>query len=146
MRVKLTNLTIAVAPALTITADVELLEGRLVPTTPPPPGTDPPPAPTLPLPPGFDSNPGVARAMLFHAMDEAGLTAVGVQRHGDQIVAALKRTYPDLDVYLSPSDAPVWPGFGSVDVTIDSGKGGFAFQVDAPSKRGRVAWVPQAQR
>ena len=144
MRVKLTNVTIE--------CDVELLSGVLVPTTPIPVVVVPPivvPDPVvvaLPLPVGYDTSQGVARAMLFHAMDDAGLTAVGVQRHGDQIVAALKLAYPALDVYLSRSDAPVWPGFGSIDCTIDSGKGGWAFQVDAVNKPGRVAWQPAGSR
>lgn len=132
---------------LVLTADVEI-DGPLLPTPPlPPPAppvADPPgpaPEPPLALPTGYDSNPSVAWEMLRAAVRENSLNAIDVQRHGDRIVAALKRTYPTLDVYLSTSDAPVWPGFGSVDVTIDSGKGGWYFRPD-----GVTPWQPIGSR
>jgi hypothetical protein len=147
MKVRLSNIQ--------ITCDVELLDGPLVPTTPVPVVIVPPvvvvPDPPEPvtrweLPNGYSTDTAVGYYVLVDAMTRAGLTPIGVQRHGDQIIAALKASYPDLDVYLSPSDAPVWPGFGSLDVTIDSGKGGWSFQVDAPNKPGRVPWKPRDQR
>jgi len=101
---------------------------------------EPPPPPRVPeLPDGFDDDRGVAFSMLLSAMNAHGLNPIGVQNHGQQIVAALRDTWPDLDVYLSPSDAPVWPGFGSIDVTIDSGKGGWQFRPDGvtPYRRDR---------
>jgi hypothetical protein len=93
------------------------------------PAPEPIPDPaTLPL--GFDTDPAIALGMLERAMNEHGLTPTGVQGHGQQIVDALNDTFPGLNVYLASSDAPVWPGFGSVDVTIDSGKGGWQFRRD----------------
>jgi hypothetical protein len=93
------------------------------------------------LPAGYDSNPDVGFEMLVNAMNSHNLTAVGVQNHGQQIVDALKATYPSLDVYLSPTDAPVWPGFGSLDVTIDSGRGGWSFRPDHATP-----YVPKERR
>lgn len=114
-------------------ADVERLDG---------PAPPPPPPPPEGLPDGFDRDRRVGLDMLRKAMDAAGLDPIGVQGHGAAIVAALKKRWPGLDVYLSPSDAPVWPGFGSLDVTIDSGKLGWQFRPDDvtpyepdPSKR-----------
>lgn len=125
-----------------------------------PPGVDPPappivvvvppvvvppvvvPEPTQwELPDGYSTNPAIGLYVLVDAMTRAGLTPIGVQGHGPAIIAALKASYPDLDVYLSPSDAPIWPGFGSLDVTIDSGKGGWSFRPD-----GATAWKPVDQR
>jgi hypothetical protein len=97
--------------------------------------------PDPPLPKGYDTDTNVGLDMLQKAMKAHNLTPVGVQRHGDQIVAALKDTYPALDVYLSPSDAPVWPHFGSIDVTIDSGRGGWSFRPD-----GATPYVPKDRR
>ena len=141
MRVKLTNFS--------ITCDVELLDGPLLPTTPIPPivVVVPPvvvPDPVvvgLPLPAGYATDVGVARGMFFQAMAAAGLDPITVQRHGDWIVAACKARYPALDVYLSTKDAPVWPGLGSFDATIDSGKGGWSFRVDHDTP-----WQPVGQR
>ena len=141
MRVKLTNVTIE--------CDVELLSGALVPTTPPPvvppvvvvPIVVPPVVPVADLPAGYATDVGVARGMFFQAMAAAGLDPVTVQRHGDWIVAACKARYPALDVYLSTKDAPVWPGLGSFDATIDSGKGGWSFRVDHDTP-----WQPVGQR
>lgn len=133
MKVRLTNLM--------ITCDVELLDGPLVPSTPIPPVVPPVTPIGAPLPAGFDTSTGVGFVMLVNAMERAGLTPLGVQGHGPHIIAALKAYYPDLDVYLSPSDAPVWPGFGSLDVTVDSGKKGWSFRVDHAT-----AWKPVGQR
>lgn len=94
------------------------------------PDPPPPPPPGRELPDGFDSDPSVGFSMFLSAMNEHRLDPVGVQNHGQEIVDALRDTWPGLDVYLSPSDAPVWPGFGSLDVTIDSGKGGWQFRPD----------------
>jgi hypothetical protein len=151
MRVRLTNVRFVESG---FEADVDLASGPL-PGTPPPPMTTPvdpivqPPPPILPapfpeLPPGYTTDPGVAFEMFTTAMARHGLTPTGVQGHGAWIVAAMNETWPGWNVYLSPSDAPVVPGpdFGSIDVTIDSGKGGWSFRPDGktpyepdPSKR-----------
>jgi hypothetical protein len=62
-------------------------------------GLDAAPAPlpipdpaTLPL--GFDTDPAIALGMLERAMNEHGLTPTGVQGHGQQIVDALRDTFP----------------------------------------------------
>jgi hypothetical protein len=143
MKVRLTNLT--------ITCDVELLDGPLLPTTPIPPIVVVVPPVVVPdpigvppvadLPAGYATDVGVARGMFFAAMTAAGLDPVKVQGHGAWIVAALKARYPALDVYLSTKDAPVWPGLGSFDATIDSGKGGWSFRLDRDT-----AWQPVGSR
>ena len=52
-----------------------------------------------------------------------------MQGKGATIVAALKADYPGLAVTVDPkTDAVVWPGIGPLDVTIDSGKGGWSFR------------------
>lgn len=128
MKVRLSNFV--------ITCDAELLDGRLVPTTPVPPVVVvPPPVDTLPE--GYSTDVNVGYQMIVVAMDAARLTAIGVQGKGGLIIAALKAMYPALDVYLSAQDAPVWPGFGSLDVTIDSGKQGWSFRPD-----GATRWQP----
>jgi len=127
---------------VTLTADVEI-DGLVIPPviSPPPavPPIDPPSLPSLPLPIGFSTDRSVGFFMLVSAMDAAGLTPIGVQGKGALIIVALKAKYPALDVYLSPSDAPVWPGrdMGSLDVTVDSGKKGWSFRPD-----GVTAWQP----
>jgi hypothetical protein len=85
-----------------------------------------PPPPTPPeggsLPDGFDAH---------------GLTPIGVQGKGSQIADALNDTWPGLDAYAHrQSDAVMWPGFGSLDVTIDSGKGGWQFRPDGQGQYG----------
>lgn len=135
MHVRFTNVKMANGA---IEADLEITSGP-IPVTPPdvppappvqPPVPDQPPTPLTALPTGYDSDPNVGYRMFVEAMDRHGLTPVGVQGHGQTIVDALNETWPGLNVYLSPSDAPVWPGFGSIDVTIDSGKGGWQFRKD----------------
>jgi hypothetical protein len=121
-----------------LTHRVKTLESTKPPEPPDPPK---PPDTGTTLPEGYNSNPDVGFSMLVEAMNAAGLTATGVQRHGDQIVDALKRRWPGLDVYLSRTDSPVWPGFGSLDVTIDSGRGGWSFRPD-----GSAPWLPPNQR
>lgn len=135
MKIRLSNFAFAGG---VLSADVEF--DGVIPSVPP---VDRPlPGPPLALPTGYDYNATIAREMLLAAVRENGLNAIDVQRHGDRIVAALKRTYPSLDVYVNPkTDAVVWPGFGSVDVTIDSGKGGWYFRPD-----GYTAWKPVGQR
>lgn len=110
------------------------------PPTPPPPNPPPTP-PGRPLRDGYDSDPAVAFNMFLTAMDENKLTPIGVQGHGDQIVAAMKKSYPDWDVYLSVQDSPVAPGFGSIDCTISSGEGGWEWRPDGAHK-----WFPKDQR
>jgi len=130
-RVRLSNVALIAGG---LEADAEGLDA-----SPPPP---PIPEPSA-LPVGFDRDPSVAFGMFQRAMNEHFQTPTGVQNHGQQIVDALRDTWPRLDVYRSRSDAPVWPGFGSLDVTIDSGKGGWQFRPDGvtpwepdPAKRG----------
>lgn len=123
-RVRLSNLTLVNG---VLEADCELLADA-TPTTEPTPVPVPPQPRALPL--GFDSDPSVGYGMLVTAMDAHGLTPVGVQGHGQQIVEAMNASWPGWNVYLSPSDAPIVPGFGSIDVTIDSGKGGWQFRKD----------------
>jgi hypothetical protein len=104
-------------------------------TTKPSPVEPPPPPPPAALPAGYDDpNQGVAFDMFKDAMQTHGLTPLGVQGHGQQIVDAMNASWPGWNVYLSPSDAPVAPGFGSLDVTIDSGKGGWAFRPDGVTR------------
>jgi hypothetical protein len=113
MRVRLSNVQLIVGG---LEGDVEQL------------GAAPPPV-SVRLPPGYDTDPGVAFGMLQSAVNLCHLDAIAVQRHGQQIVDALNETWPGLDAYVDrKSDAVMWPGFGDVDVTIDSGKGGWAFQ------------------
>jgi hypothetical protein len=96
---------------------------------------------------------GNAPAMFDAAMKEAGLNAVSVQGHGQVIADAVNKKYPGLGVTVDPhTDAILWPGIGSVDVTIDSGKGGFYFRPDGyqgpsaagTSTRSYAATVPSA--
>jgi hypothetical protein len=106
------------------------------PDNPNPPNPPDPPNPPVdtyarPLPDGYDTNEKVALDMLLDAMNAAGLNAVQVQRHGDWIANALNKRYPGLNAYPHPqSDAVMWPRFGSLDVTISSGVGGFYFRPD----------------
>lgn len=75
--------------------------------------------------------------MLVASMNRHGLDPVAVQRHGAVIVDALNRDYPDLHAWVNPStDAVVWPPLGPIDVTIDSGLGGWSFQANADD------WAP----
>lgn len=121
-----------------LSMDVETAGETLIipvdPNKPPDPQQPPdPPVDTYakPLPAGYDSNEKIAEGMLLDAMAAANLNAVQVQRHGDWIVAALNKRYPGLYAYAHPqSDAVMWPGFGSLDVTISSGEGGFYFRPD----------------
>lgn len=95
---------------------------------PTPPEPDRPP--TNSLPEGYDSDLGVGFEMFKQAMEKHGLTPRGVQGHGQWIVDAMNDTWPEWNVWLSKYDSPVVPGFGSLDVTIDSGKGGWEFSPD----------------
>jgi hypothetical protein len=91
----------------------------------------PPPVAGENLPDGYDSDTDVAFGMLVNAMDDHGLTPIGVQGHGDVICAALNDTWNGLNTYPHPqTDAVMWPDFGSIDVTVDSGKGGWQFRPD----------------
>jgi hypothetical protein len=67
--------------------------------------------------------------MFMSAMQESGLDPVAVQGHGAVIADAVNKKYPGLGVTVDPkTDAVVWPGIGPLDVTIDSGKGGWSFR------------------
>lgn len=130
-RVRLSNVSLIAGG---LEGDAEALDA-----SPPPP----PPPPGNILPTGYNSDADTAYWMLAKAVTDNHLDPIAVQGHGQQIVDALNRSWPGLDVYRSPSDAPVWPGFGSIDVTIDSGKRGWAFRPDGvtryepdPTKRG----------
>lgn len=125
---------------LVLTADVEIddLPIALPPVVPPVP---PIAVPTAILPIGFSSDAAVALEMLLRTVRAHQLNAVDVQRHGQVIVDALNADWSGLDAYVSVSDAVVWPGFGSLDVTIDGGKGGWYFRPD-----GAMSWKPAGQR
>lgn len=102
----------------------------------PNPNPNPNPQPRA-LPEGFDTDEAVGFSMLLTAMNEHQLTPIGVQGHGQQICDALNDTWPGLDAYAHrASDAVMWPGFGSLDVTIDSGKGGWQFRPDHQARYG----------
>lgn len=118
MKIRLSNITYAGG---VFTADLDLADG---------PPTDQPVPHSTELPLGYNTDRAVGLFMLKAAMHAYGWTPISVQGRGAKIIEALKLTYPALDVYLSTSDAPVWPGFGSLDVTIDSGKGGWSFRPD----------------
>lgn len=139
MKVRLMNVTIL--------CDAELIDGPLLPSWPLP---LPVPVPTLPpdpgpgpsqLPVGWNSDLAIGLYMLRSAMDAAGLTPTGVQHHGAAIVAAMIASYPDWDVYLSQTDSPIVPHWGSLDVTVNSGLGGWSFRPD-----GYFPWKPVGQR
>jgi hypothetical protein len=75
--------------------------------------------------------------MFLSAMQESGLDPVAMQGHGQQIADAVNKKYPGLGVTVDPkTDAIMWPGIGAIDVTIDSGKGGWAFQPSASENNG----------
>lgn len=81
-----------------------------------------------------DEELGQASDMFLASMAKHRLDPVAVQGHGADIVAALKADYPNLDVHVDPkSDAVVWGKFGALDVTKDSGKGGFYFRPSGDS-------------
>lgn len=72
---------------------------------------------------------GNAPSMFYAAMQDAGLNPVAVQGHGQTIVDAINKKYPGLGATVDPrTDAVVWPGIGPLDVTVDSGKGGWSFR------------------
>ena len=73
-----------------------------------------------------------ATQIFFAAMQAAGLDPVAVQGHGQQIADAINAYAPGSGVTIDPrTDAVIWPGIGPVDVTIDSGKGGWSFRPDS---------------
>lgn len=132
LRIRLTNLRLVDGA---LEADVESAGAPLpIPEPTPAPAPVPIPTPIPVLPAGYSADQNVAFQMLVTAMSAHGLTPTGVQNHGQQIVDALNETWPGLNVYRSPSDAPVWPGFGSIDVTIDSGRGGWSFRPDGVTR------------
>jgi hypothetical protein len=84
-----------------------------------------PPAGGKTLPPGYNTSTDVGYSMLLEAMNAAGLTPMGVQGQGRLIVDALNAywAFGSNPVWLNTkTDAPVWPEFGSIDVTVDSGQ------------------------
>jgi hypothetical protein len=126
-------------PAFDLELDLEPAngDGERPPAPPPPPPPAPPPSAGHAIPPGYDTDPSVAFSMLMTAVSEAELDPIAVQNHGAVIAAALNRSYPGLEAYAHKrSDAVMWPGFGSIDVTIDSGKGGWQFRPDRESRYG----------
>lgn len=107
-----------------------------------PPGWVPPPPASRALPEGYRTDENVAAQMLLDAISAAKLDAVAMQGHGTQIAQALNDYWPGLDAYAHPqTDAIMWPGFGSLDVTKDSGKGGWYFRPDH-----EAPWLPPGQR
>lgn len=97
----------------------------------------PAPAPGRELPPGYDSDPTVGERMLLETVRIHKLDPIAMQNHGAAIAAALNADWPGLDAYAHKvSDAIMWPGFGSLDVTKDSGKGGWYFRPDRVARYG----------
>lgn len=89
------------------------------------------------------SDPQTASSMFLSSMQKHNLDPVAMQGHGKDIVAALKADYPDLDVRVDPrTDAIVWPGIGPLDVTIDSGKGGWYFNPNTSGTGGSSSGRP----
>lgn len=97
---------------------------------------------------------GDAPQQFYAAMQASGLNPVAVQGHGQQIADAINRKYPGLGATVDPTtDAVVWPGLGPIDVTVDSGKGGWSFRpsgrytptaTPAPATSTSAARVPTA--
>jgi hypothetical protein len=105
-----------------------------------PPPIDIPPAPQA-LPEGYNTDKNVAWQMLQHTIAAHSMDAVFYQGKGKEICRLLNEDWPGLDCYAARhTDAVVWPGFGSCDVTIDSGKRGWYFNPDALSNPHRVAY------
>lgn len=126
-------------PAFDLELDLEPAgdEEPRPPAPPPPGGGAPPPPPARELPRGFDVDETVAAAMLLETVDRHRLDPIAMQGHGAAIAAALNADWPGLEAYAhKQSDAIMWPGFGSIDVTKDSGKGGWYFRPDRQSRYG----------
>jgi hypothetical protein len=69
-----------------------------------------------------------ASQKFLSAVQQAGLDPVAVQGHGRLIADAVNRIHPELALRVDPqSDAIVWNGI-PIDVTVDSGKGGWSFR------------------
>lgn len=98
----------------------------------PVPIPDPDPVPDRhPPPEGYDSDENVAWGMLQKTIEKHNLDPIAIQGHGKVVADALNKDWPGLRAYAHPkSDALMWKGFGSLDITKDSGKGGFYFRVD----------------
>src|SRR3982750_1616850 len=127
-RIRLTNFVLADGG---LEADLEELAAHVDPGAPP-----------APLPDGYDRDERVAATMFLSTMKRYNVDSIAVQGHGSVVVADLKLAFPTLDVYAHPrSDALMWPGFGSIDTTIDSGRGGFYFR---PDHQGQ--WEPDPAR
>lgn len=121
MRIRLSNITLNDG---ILDADFDQLDDR-----------PPNPPPISSLPEGYDTDEGIAYGMLMRAVREHNLDPIAMQGHGRIIAEALNETWPGLNAYSHPqSDAVMWPGFGSLDVTIDSGKKGWYFKVDNQGK------------
>jgi hypothetical protein len=121
-----------------IDIDCDLLEENS-PNSNPNPNSPNSEIPNRPLPDGYNSDPNVGYFMLITSMNEHGLTPIGVQGHGADICKALNESWSGLNAYAHKvSDAIMWPGenMGSIDVTIDSGKGGWQFRPDGQAKYG----------
>lgn len=98
----------------------------------------PPQPPTHTLPTHYDTDEAVGWDMLQQTVATHHLDAVAVQNHGPVICDALNQDWPGLNSYAHKiSDAVMWPGFGSLDVTINSGLGGWYFRVDGKSAYGQ---------
>lgn len=95
---------------------------------------------TAGAPQGGGTPGGNPSQMFLASMQKHGLDPVAMQGKGAQIAAAVNADYPGLGVTVNPkTDAIVWPGIGPVDVTIDSGKGGWAFMPNSANRTASMA-------
>lgn len=93
------------------------------------PGPSPlPPGPGAELPAHFNTDEAVAWQMLQQTVAKHHLNAIAVQGHGQVICDALNEDWPGLGAYAHKvSDAVMWRDWGSIDVTVDSGRGNAAY-------------------
>jgi hypothetical protein len=83
-----------------------------------------------------------AASLFLDGVRQAGLNPVAVQGHGQQIADAVNRIHPELKLTVDPkTDAIVWNGI-PLDVTVDSGKGGWSFRPSGPAALSPAAVRP----
>jgi hypothetical protein len=84
-----------------------------------------------------------AASLFLDGVQQAGLDPVAVQGHGQQIADAVNRIHPELKLTVDPrTDAIVWNGM-PLDVTVDSGKGGWSFRPSGGPSAGTSAAAPR---
>jgi hypothetical protein len=90
---------------------------------------------------------GAAAQRFLAAVNQSGLDPVAVQGHGQTIADAVNQIDPSLQLSVDPkSDAIVWNGI-PIDVTVNSGKGGWSFRPAGPSASapiGAGGYAPEA--